>query len=61
MFQFFNYYNYYIPCILDTITNSPVGHQLTTQTNKNVCIVYINVKDTITSKGEFDEQQWFNI
>ena len=31
-----------IPYVIDTIPNLPVGHQLTTQSKKNLWIIYIN-------------------
>ena len=31
-----------IPYFLDTVTNSSSGHQLSTQANNNVWIIYIN-------------------
>ena len=40
-----------IPCVIDTIPNSPAGHQLPTQDNKIVWIVSINRSDPITDKG----------
>ena len=41
--------------VTDTIKNSPIGHQLTTQVKKNVWIIAINWEDPITSQGEIDE------
>ena len=35
--------DYTIPYILDTITNSPAGHQILTQAKKLFLIVYGNV------------------
>ena len=31
-----------IPCVIDTIPNSPAGHQLLTQAKKSVWVVSIN-------------------
>ena len=44
-----------IPCITDTIPNSPSGHQLPTQAKRNVWIISINEEDHITSQGTLDE------
>ena len=44
-----------IPYITYTIPNSPVGHQLPTQSKRNVWIIYINGEETITDKGGIDE------
>ena len=38
-----------VPYVIDTIPNSPTGHQLPTQANKNVDIIDINVEETITA------------
>ena len=43
-----------IPCITDTIPNSPAGHQLPTQAKRNVWIVAINVDYYIKSEGALD-------
>ena len=47
-----------IPFIIDTITNSPAGHQLLTQSKKHSSIIFINGKDTITAKGSFEKLQY---
>ena len=46
-----------IPCVIDTIPNSPVGHQLPTQSNKNVWVIAINGEDPNTAQGALDELQ----
>ena len=52
-----NDYDFIIPYIIDTTTNSPSGRQLPTQAKKNVGIISINVGDAITSKLALDELQ----
>ena len=44
-----------IPSVTDTIPNSPAGHQLPTQTKKNVCIIDINEEEPITDQSALDE------
>ena len=44
-----------IPYITDTITNSPDGHQLPSQSERNVWIVAINGEEPITSQGVIGE------
>ena len=44
-----------IPYATDTIPNSPVGCQLTTQYKKNMWVVAINGEDPITYQGAMDE------
>ena len=43
-----------IPYITNTIPNTPAGHQLPSQAKPNVCIIYINGEDPITSQGAPD-------
>ena len=45
--------------IIDTITNSPEGHQLSTQA-KNLWIIAINGEDPITTKGALDELKFYH-
>ena len=40
-----------IPYVIYTIPNSPVGHKLPKQANKNVWIIAINVEEPITAQG----------
>ena len=44
-----------IPFVNDTISNSPSGHQLPTQSKLNVWIVAFNGEDPITAQGALDE------
>ena len=44
-----------IPSIIYTIPNSPDINRLTTQANKNVCIISINGENSIRSQGALDE------
>ena len=44
-----------IPYVVDTIPNSPAGHQLLTQAKKNVWIFAINGEDSITAQGALDK------
>ena len=44
-----------IPSVTDTIQNSLAGHQLTTQSEKYLWIVYINGEEPITDQGVIDE------
>ena len=44
-----------IPYITDTIPNSPDGHQIPSQANRNVSIIAINGKEPITDQGVLDE------
>ena len=44
-----------ITFVADTIPNSLAGHQLTTQSEKYLWIVYINGEEPITDQGVIDE------
>ena len=49
------YHEYFtITYITDTIPNSPDGHQLPSQANRNVWIVYINGEEPITAQCVLD-------
>ena len=43
-------YDFTIPYIIDTTSNSPTVHELMKQAKKNVWIIFINGKYPITSK-----------
>ena len=43
------------PHVIDTIPNSPDGHQLPTQANNNVYIIAVNGEEPITYQGALDE------
>ena len=43
------------PYIMDSISNSPTSHQLSTQTNKNVWLILINIEQKITYQVPLDE------
>ena len=44
-----------IPHVADIIPNLPGGSQLPTQAKQNVCIIAINLEETITSQGALYE------
>ena len=44
-----------IPYINNKVPNSPAGHQLPTQANKRLWMIYINGEDPITDQGALDE------
>ena len=46
-----------ITYILDTILDSPSGHQPPTKDKKNMCSIAINGEEQITEKGALDELQ----
>ena len=54
-FNLLNYGYFTIPYVVDTISNSPAGHQLPKHSKKNVCIIAINGKETITYQGELEK------
>ena len=56
-FNLFDDDKFTITYIIDTIPNSPAGHQLTTQSKENVRIMAINIEYPIKERGEVDEVQ----
>ena len=44
-----------IPYITDSIPNDPSGHHFSTQVKQTVCIILINVDESVTDKGALDE------